>query len=60
MQQRPDELTMERKQSILARILMVRFLEADEVAAQVVWLCSADGSFATAVVFDLSGGRATY
>lgn len=54
-----DELTAERRQSILARIPMARFLEADEVAAQVAWLCSADCSFATAAVFDLSGGRAT-
>jgi 3-oxoacyl-[acyl-carrier protein] reductase len=55
-----DELTPERRQAILARIPMARFLEADEVAAQVAWLCSADCSFATAAVFDLSGGRATY
>ena len=55
-----DALTDERRQSILARIPMARFLEADEVAAQVAWLCSADCSFATGAVFDLSGGRATY
>ena len=55
-----DELTDERKQSILSLIPMARFLEADEVAAQVAWLCSADCSFATGAVFDLSGGRATY
>ena len=55
-----DELTEERRRDILARIPMARFLEADEVAAQVAWLCSADCSFATAAVFDLSGGRATY
>ena len=55
-----DALTDERRQSILARIPMARFLEADEVASQVAWLCSADCSFATAAVFDLSGGRATY
>ena len=55
-----DALTDERRQAILHRIPMARFLEADEVAAQVAWLCSADCSFATAAVFDLSGGRATY
>jgi 3-oxoacyl-[acyl-carrier protein] reductase len=54
------ELTEERKQAILDRIPMGRFLQVDEVAAQVAWLCSADCSFATAAVFDLSGGRATY
>jgi 2-dehydro-3-deoxy-L-rhamnonate dehydrogenase (NAD+) len=55
-----DALSDERRQSILARIPMARFLEADEVAAQVAWLCSSDCSFATGAVFDLSGGRATY
>lgn len=54
------EITEERKQSILARIPMGRFLTSEEVAAQVAWLCSADCSFATGAVFDLSGGRATY
>ena len=54
------EITEERKQSILARIPMGRFLLSEEVAAQVMWLCSADCSFATGAVFDLSGGRATY
>lgn len=55
-----DELTDDRRASILARIPMARFLESDEVASQVAWLCSADCSFATGAVFDLSGGRATY
>ncbi len=55
-----DEIGAERMAAILARIPMVRFLEADELAAQVTWLCSADCSFATGAVFDLSGGRATY
>ena len=54
------EITQERMQSILARIPMGRFLLSEEVAAQVMWLCSADCSFATGAVFDLSGGRATY
>lgn len=55
-----EEITEARRQSILARIPMGRFLESDEVADQIAWLCSADCSFATAAVFDLSGGRATY
>ena len=55
-----DGMSAERKAAILARIPMARFPEADEVAAQVTWLCSSDCSFATAAVFDLSGGRATY
>ena len=37
-----------------------RFLETREVAAMVAWLCSAENSFTTGAVFDLSGGRATY
>ena len=32
----------------------------EEAAAMVAWLCSADCSFSTGAVFDLSGGRATY
>ena len=50
----------DRLADILSRIPMGRFLEADEVAAMVMWLCSAECSFSTGAVFDLSGGRATY
>jgi len=50
----------ERLADILSRIPLGRFLEPDEVAAMVMWLCSADCSFSTGAVFDLSGGRATY
>ena len=32
----------------------------DEAAAMICWLASAENSFTTAGVFDLSGGRATY
>jgi len=53
-------LTPERAEEILNRIPMHRFGTVDEIAAQVVWLCSDDCSFATGAVFDLSGGRATY
>jgi len=37
-----------------------RFVTVDEIAAMVCWLCSAENSFTTGAVFDLSGGRATY
>ena len=37
-----------------------RFVEVDEIAAMVAWLASAENSFTTGAVFDLSGGRATY
>jgi 3-oxoacyl-[acyl-carrier protein] reductase len=53
-------LTSERRQEILDRIPMRRFVLVEEIAAQVAWLCSDDCSFATGAVFDLSGGRATW
>jgi 2-dehydro-3-deoxy-L-rhamnonate dehydrogenase (NAD+) len=45
---------------MLSRIPMGRFVEVDEIAALVCWLASADCSFSTGAVFDISGGRATY
>lgn len=54
------DLTTERRQEILGRIPMRRFVQVEEIAAQVAWLCSDDCSFATGAVFDLSGGRATW
>ena len=32
----------------------------DEIAALVAWMCSAECSYSTGAIFDLSGGRATY
>lgn len=43
-----------------SKIPMNRFGKVEEAAALVGWLCSADCSFSTGAVFDLSGGRATY
>ena len=43
-----------------SKIPMNRFVEPAEIAALVAWLCSAECSFSTGAVFDLSGGRATY
>lgn len=54
------ELAPERRAEILARIPMGRFVEVDEVAAAVAWLCSPDCGFTTGWTLDLSGGRATY
>ncbi|MGP1397634.1 MAG: SDR family NAD(P)-dependent oxidoreductase [Inquilinaceae bacterium] len=45
---------------MLSKIPRGRFVTVEEVAAMVVWLASADNSFTTGGVFDLSGGRATY
>ena len=55
-----NQITQEHIDYMLARIPRGRFLEVAEVAAMVAWLCSAECSFTTGGVFDLSGGRATY
>jgi 3-oxoacyl-[acyl-carrier protein] reductase len=55
-----DQMTQAHIDFMLAKIPRARFLELDEAAAMIAWLCSAENSFATAGVFDLSGGRATY
>ena len=39
---------------------MGRSAAPEEVSALVSWLCSAECSFSTGAVFDVSGGRATY
>ncbi len=43
-----------------SKIPMGRFGTVEEIAALVCWLASAECSFSTAAVFDISGGRATY
>ena len=55
-----DQLTPDRVQYMLDRIPMGRFGEIEELAALVAWLASAECSFSTGAVFDISGGRATY
>ena len=55
-----DQMTREHIDYMLGRIPMGRFLEVEEIAAMVAWLCSDDCSFSTGAVFDLSGGRAVY
>ncbi len=55
-----NQITQEHIDYMLARIPRGRFLEVSEAAAMVAWLCSAECSFTTGGVFDLSGGRATY
>ncbi|HEV2440478.1 MAG TPA: SDR family NAD(P)-dependent oxidoreductase [bacterium] len=54
------QMTREHIQFMLSKIPMGRFGTVDEVAALVAWLASADCSFSTGAVFDISGGRATY
>jgi NAD(P)-dependent dehydrogenase (short-subunit alcohol dehydrogenase family) len=45
---------------MLSKIPMGRFVLVEEIAALVAWLSSAECSFSTGGVFDISGGRATY
>jgi len=55
-----DQMTQQHIDYMLAKIPRGRFVEVDEIAAMVAWLVSAENSFTTGAVFDLSGGRATY
>lgn len=54
------QVTAEHIQYMISKIPMGRTGLKEEVAALVAWLCSADCSFSTGAVFDISGGRATY
>ncbi|MEP5758102.1 MAG: SDR family NAD(P)-dependent oxidoreductase [Litoreibacter sp.] len=55
-----DQMSEEHIGYMLSKIPRARFLEVDEVADMVAWIVSAENSFTTGAVFDLSGGRATY
>ena len=55
-----DTMTQAHIDFMLSKIPMGRFLQVEELAAMVCWLSSADCSFSTGAVFDISGGRATY
>lgn len=55
-----DQMSQEHIDYMLSKIPRGRFLELNEAASMIVWLCSRENSFTTAGVFDLSGGRATY
>jgi 3-oxoacyl-[acyl-carrier protein] reductase len=55
-----EQMTQEHIDYMLAKIPRGRFLLTEEIAAMVAWLVSAENSFTTGAVFDLSGGRATY
>jgi NAD(P)-dependent dehydrogenase (short-subunit alcohol dehydrogenase family) len=54
------ELSPARRADIMQRIPLGRFIDVEEIARMVLFLCSDDCSFSTGAVFDLSGGRATY
>jgi 3-oxoacyl-[acyl-carrier protein] reductase len=55
LSQAPDFLAM-----IISKIPRGRMLELEEAASMICFLASAENSFTTGAVFDLSGGRATY
>ena len=55
-----DQMSQEHIDYMLAKIPRGRFLEVGEAANMIAWLSSAENSFTTGAVFDLSGGRATY
>lgn len=55
-----DQMSQEHIDFMLSKIPRGRFLETREVASMVAWLASAENSFTTGAVFDISGGRATY
>ena len=55
-----EQVSPKQVEYMLAKIPRGRFLEIDELASMVAWLTTAENSFTTASVFDLSGGRATY
>lgn len=55
-----EQMTPEHIAYMRSRIPRGRFVEVDEIASLVAWLASAENSFSTGAVFDISGGRSTY
>ena len=55
-----DQITQAHIDFMLSKIPRGRFVTVEEIASMVSWLASAENSFTTGGVFDLSGGRATY
>jgi 2-dehydro-3-deoxy-L-rhamnonate dehydrogenase (NAD+) len=55
-----DQMTQEHIGYMLAKIPRGRFVAVEEIAALAAFCASADCSFTTGAVFDISGGRATY
>jgi 3-oxoacyl-[acyl-carrier protein] reductase len=55
-----DQMTQEHIDFMLSKIPRGRFVTVDEIAALVAFCASAECSFTTGAVFDISGGRATY
>jgi 3-oxoacyl-[acyl-carrier protein] reductase len=55
-----DQMTQAHIDYMLSKIPRGRFVRVDEIAALAAFCASADCSFTTGAVFDISGGRATY
>ncbi len=55
-----EQMTQQHIDFMLSKVPRGRFVLVDEIAAMVAWLASAENSFTTGGVFDISGGRATY
>lgn len=55
-----DQVSQEFVDYMLSKIPRGRFVTVEEIANMICWVASAENSFTTGAVFDLSGGRATY
>jgi 3-oxoacyl-[acyl-carrier protein] reductase len=55
-----EQFSEEFVKAMLAKVPRGRFVRVDEIAAMAAFCASADCSFTTGAVFDISGGRATY
>lgn len=55
-----EQMTQQHIDFMLSKIPRGRFVEVREIAALVAFCASAECSFTTGAVFDISGGRATY
>ncbi len=55
-----DQVSQEFIDFMLSKIPRGRFVTVEEIANMLLWVASAENSFTTGAVFDLSGGRATY
>ena len=55
-----DQMTQEHIDFMLSKIPRGRFVTVEEIAGLAAWCASAECSFTTGAVFDISGGRATY
>jgi NAD(P)-dependent dehydrogenase (short-subunit alcohol dehydrogenase family) len=54
------QMTQEHVRTMLSKSPMGRLVEAEEIAAMVVWMASEECSFTAGSALDISGGRAVY